>query len=92
MNTSTLLILFIKLAKQELFNYLKEPFYLLGDSLIYLKESVINFANFIIGFLYAVFLLAVYPLRIIQVCFYGIKNKNKWATKEVYEKHIGGAK
>ena len=37
MDKSKLLKLFIILFKHEMFNYLKEPFYLLGEGLIVLK-------------------------------------------------------
>ena len=89
MDKSKFLKLFIILFKHEMFDYLKEPFYLLGEGLIVLKESIIKFVEFIIACLYAALLLAVYPLRPIQLFVMAIKNKKKWATEEIYNKYFG---
>ncbi len=90
MDKSKLLKLFIILFKHEMFNYLKEPFYLLGEGLIVLKESIIKFVEFILCWLYAALLFVIYPLRPIQLAIMAIKNKKKWATEEIYDKYFGG--
>ena len=89
MDKSKLLKLFIILFKHEMFNYLKEPFYLLGEGLIVLKESIIKFVEFILVWLYAALLFVVYPLRPIQLAIMAIKNKKEWATEEKYNKYFG---
>lgn len=89
MDKSKLLKLFIILFKHEMFNYLKEPFYLLGEGLIVLKESIVNLVEFILCWLYAALLFAVYPLRPIQFFFRAIKYRKDWATEERYNKLFG---
>lgn len=89
MDKSKLLKLFIILFKHEMFNYLKEAIYFWGLYLLSLAECFKNFAYSIIYLLYAIFLFAIYPLRPIQLFYNGIKNKKKWATEELYNKHFG---
>lgn len=89
MDKSKLLKLFIILFEHEMFDYLKEPFYLLGEGLIVLKESIIKFVEFIIACLYAALLFTIYPLRPIQFFFRAIKYRKEWATEEKYNKYFG---
>ena len=89
MDKSKLLKLFIILFKLGMFNSLKEPFYLLGEGLIVLKESIVKFIEFILAWLYAALLFAAYPLRPIQFFFHAIKYRKEWATEEKYNKYFG---
>lgn len=47
------------------------------------KEKVFNE-------IYAILLFAIYPLKPLQLFYNGIKNRKKWATQEIYNKHFGG--
>lgn len=89
MNKTKILKLFIKLFKKDMFKYLKNAFYTLGDSAITFLGFIVCFVTFIYTLLYAIFLFAIYPFRIIQVIFYAINYRKEWATEEKYNKYFG---
>lgn len=90
MNKTKTLKLFIKLFNGAMFKYLKNAFYVLGDSAIIFLGFIVIFVTFIYNLLYAILLFVIYPFRIIQVIFYAIKYRKKWATEKKYNKYFGG--
>ena len=89
MDKSKLLKLFIKLFKKDMFEYLKQPFFFLGEFLLTFAECFKNLVFSIIFLLYAIFLFTIYLFRPLQIFSMAIKNKKEWATEEKYNKYFG---
>lgn len=82
--------LFIILFKGAMFEYIKEPFFFLGEFVLTLAECFKKLVSSIILLLYVILLFAIYPLRPLQLFYYGIKNRKKWMTEKIYNKYFGG--